>query len=70
MNTTVNKGVCDPTYGVDVDNDKPTKNPVKHVRFDVSDGDDDHDHDHDEEDKENVQFWIEDEHSAEPQTRV
>jgi hypothetical protein len=40
------------------------------VRFDVSDGDDDHDHDHDEEDKENVQFWIEDEHSAEPQTRV
>jgi hypothetical protein len=28
--------------GVDVDNDKPTKNPVKHVRFDVSDGDDDH----------------------------
>jgi hypothetical protein len=29
MNTTVNKGVCDPTCnGVDVDNDKPTKNPV------------------------------------------
>jgi hypothetical protein len=43
MNTTVNKrslrlNVCN---SVDVDNDKPTKNPVKHVRFDVSDGDDD-----------------------------